>query len=236
MYLNNIFRYGITLFAFAQLATATPALAHGNEKHGKSKTDKTEETNTQTMPHDSTQAAQQPAQEQTIPAEEHAAHLQDPSTVHATPADFPNRHPLIVHFPIVLLLVAAAVALCNIIFLRKELDWVVSIATLIGFMTAFVATKYAHPHTTGLTDHAQLVLDQHDLYADWTVYLGGFGLVAQVVSQFLLKGRRWSVLAAALVLTGAAYSVAMAGHYGAQLVHIEGVGPQGRYLEAEHHH
>lgn len=36
--------------------------------------------------------------------------------------DFPNKHPLVVHFPIVLLLVAAAVQLCNILFLRKELD------------------------------------------------------------------------------------------------------------------
>ncbi|GAB3200870.1 putative membrane protein [Pontibacter aydingkolensis] len=232
MYLTNIFRYGITLVAFVQLATATPSLAHGNEKHGKSKTEKIEKTEALAVEQDTTQIAQQ----QTVTTEEHAAHLQDPSTVHATLADFPNKHPLIVHFPIVLLLVAAAVALCNIFFLRKELDWVVTIATLIGFVAAFVATKYAHPHTTGLTDHAQLVLDQHDLYADWTVYLGGFGLAAQLISQFLFKGRRWSVLVAALVLTGAAYAVAMAGHYGAQLVHIEGVGPQGRYLETEHHH
>lgn len=229
---NRIFRFGITLFAFAQLATAAPALAHGNEKHGKSKTEKTEQTEATALTQDTAQAVH----EQTVTPDEHAGHLQDPSTVHARPDDFPNKHPLIVHFPIVLLLVAAAVALCNILFLRRELDWVVTIATLIGFVTAFVATKYAHPHTTGLTDHAQLVLDQHDLYADWTVYLGGFGLVAQVLSQFLFKGRRWSVLVAALVLTGAAYAVAMAGHYGAQLVHIEGVGPQGRFLEMEHHH
>jgi uncharacterized membrane protein len=233
MQLNNIFRCGIALFAFVQLATATPAMAHGNEKHGKSKTEK---TNATAVTQDTAQTAQQTVQENVVTPEEHAAHQRDPSTVHATPADFPNRHPLIVHFPIVLLLVAAAIALCNILFLRIELAWVVTLATLIGFVTAFVATKYAHPHTTGLTDHAQLVLDQHDLYADWTVYLGGFGLAAQLVSQFLFKNRRWSVLVAALVLTGAAYAVAMAGHYGAQLVHIEGVGPQGRYLETEHHH
>lgn len=237
---KNLSRYGLVLFAFAQLATAPPALAHGNERHGKSKTEKTEKTvNTEAtaLTQDTAQAAQQPViDEQKVAPVEHADHLQDPSTAHATLDDFPNKHPLIVHFPIVLLLVAAAVALCNIFFLRRELNWVVTIATLIGFVTAFVATKYAHPHTSGLTDHAQLVLDQHDLYADWTVYLGGFGLVAQALSQFLFKGRRWSVLLAALVLSGAAYAVAMAGHYGAQLVHIEGVGPQGRYLESEHHH
>lgn len=236
MFLNTIFRFGIIFIAIALLATSTTALAHGNEKHGKSKTEKTGQAEAATIAQDTAQAVQQPVQEQSVTPTDHAAHVQDPSTVHAIPADFPNKHPLIVHFPIVLLLVAAAVALCNILFLRRELDWVVTIATLIGFATAYAATKFVHPHTTGLTEHAQLVLDQHDLYADWTVYLGGFGLVAQVLSQFVMKGHRWSVLAAALVLTGAAYAVAMAGHYGAQLVHIEGVGPQGRYLETEHHH
>lgn len=100
---------------------------------------------------------------------------------------------------------------------------------------AYYVTNIDHPHTAGLTTHAQLVLDQHDLYADWTIYLAGVGLVVQLLNQFLLNGRRWSVLVVALVLTGAAYCVAMAGHYGAQLVHIEGVGPQGKYLDTGHH-
>lgn len=209
-----------------------PALAHGGEKHEKKESRK-EQNKAANL--DTTQVATDTTSTHIVTPEEHATHQQQPATAHATPDDFPNKHPLIVHFPIVLLLVAAAVALSNIFFLRKELDWIVTIATLIGFATAFYATEFAHPHTTGLTDHAQLVLDQHDLYADWTVYLGGAGLLIQVLSQFLFKGRRWSVFVAALILTGTAYAVAMAGHYGAQLVHIEGVGPQGRYLETEHH-
>ena len=40
----------------------------------------------------------------------------------------------------------------------------------------------------------------------------------------------------AVVLLSAAYDVPQAGHYGAQLVHIEGVGPQGDFLELEHEH
>lgn len=198
-------------------------IAHNGEKHDKKTvtTDKVIQTDTIVG--------------LTITPEDHAAHEKEPSTAHATPDDFPSKHPLIVHFPIVLLLVAAVVAIGNIIYIRKELNWIVTIATVIGFTTAFVAARFVHPHTTGLTAHAQLVLDQHDLYADWTIYLGGFGLVAQVLSHFIFKGRRWSVLVVALILTGTAYAVAMAGHYGAQLVHIEGVGPQGRFLETEHH-
>ncbi|GAA4429714.1 hypothetical protein GCM10023188_15480 [Pontibacter saemangeumensis] len=200
-----------------------PLYAHGGEKHDKA---------AQTEEH-----AQEPdtSAPQSVAPEEHAAHVQEPATAHARPDDFPNKHPLVVHFPIVLLLVAAAVQLCNILFLRRELDWITTVATIIGFSTAYYVTKFAHPHTSGLTEHAKLVLDQHDLYADWTIYLAGIGLGAQLLNQFLFKGRRWSVAMVALLLTGAAYCVAMAGHYGAQLVHIEGVGPQGRYLDTGHH-
>lgn len=229
-------RYAIALFTLMQVATATPLMAHGTEKHGKSKAKTEEQASVSDTSQDTAQAVKQYKQSQTLTPETHAVHQHDPSSAHAIPDDFPNKHPLIVHFPIVLLLVAAAIALCNILFLRRELDWIVTITTLIGFVTAYVATNFAHPHTAGLTEHAQLVLDQHDFYADWTVYLGGFGLVAQALNQFLLKGRRWSVLVSALILSGAAYAVAMAGHYGAQLVHIEGVGPQGRFLETEPHH
>lgn len=198
--------------------------AHGGEKHGKAekKEEKVQQRDTSIV-------------QSTVTPESHAAHQQQPASAHARPDDFPNKHPLVVHFPIVLLLVAAAVQLCNILFLRRELDWITTVATAIGFSTAYYVTNIDHPHTSGLTEHAQLVLDQHDFYADWTIYLAGVGLVAQLLNQFLFKRKRWSVLVVALILTGAAYYVAMAGHYGAQLVHIEGVGPQGKYLEAEHH-
>ncbi|WP_255474185.1 hypothetical protein [Pontibacter qinzhouensis] len=199
--------------------------AHGGEKHGKA-AKKMEENQ---------EKPDTPAVQSAVP-EEHAVHIQEPASAHARPDDFPNKHPLFVHFPIVLLLVAAAVQLCNILFLRKELDWVTTVATIISFGTAYYVTKFAHPHTSGLTEHAKLVLDQHDLYADWTIYLGGIGLASQLLNQFLFKGRRWSIVVVALVLSAAAYCVSMAGHYGAQLVHIEGVGPQGKYLETGHHH
>jgi hypothetical protein len=38
---------------------------------------------------------------------------------------------------------------------------------------------------------------------------------------------------AALVLLFSAYSVSMAGHHGSQLVFIEGVGPEEKYLKEE---
>ncbi|WP_018480063.1 hypothetical protein [Pontibacter roseus] len=222
--MKNVY-FIVTFTLLLSLTKIERLYAHGGEKHGEvAKTEeKVQQSDTSALP-------------TVVTPEAHAAHRQNPETVHARPDDFPNKHPLIVHFPIVLLLVAAAVQLCNILFLRKELDWITTVATLISFSTAYYVTEIDHPHTTGLTAHAKLVLEQHDFYADWTIYLGGIALVAQLLNQFLFKGKRWSVLVVALVLTSAAYCVAMAGHYGAQLVHIEGVGPQGKYLETGHHH
>lgn len=150
--------------------------------------------------------------------------------------DFPNLHPLIVHFPIVLLIIGAFLAIVNAFFLKKDIDWVITGLVLVGTLGAYLAGRTFHPHTHDLTEHAKLVLAQHDKWANWTIYLSITGLAAQVISQFVLKQRRWAVVVTALILIGSAYAVSRTGHYGAQLVHIEAVGPQGNFLETEEIH
>lgn len=212
-----------------QIVNAPGLRAHGNEKHGK-KSQANQVDTLSAKNHDQADTITGG----TVSIAEHAGHIVDKKTVHASISDFPHIHPLIVHFPIMLLMIAAAIQLVNIYFFRKELNWVVTVLTLIGFITAYASTYWAHPHTDGLTEHAKLVLEQHDKYADLTIYFSSAGLLAQMLTLLVLKEKRWGVVVAALILTGAGYSVAMTGHYGAQLVHIEGVGPQGKYLE--HHH
>lgn len=220
----------LLFLSFILLHPAT-SLAHGGEKHGKASKKEVVEVKTDTeVAHDTIQQAQE-----IVTKEEHAQHEAAPASVHASLSDFPNRHPLFVHFPIVLLLVAALVQMANVIYLKKELDWITTIAVLVSFGAAYYVTNIDHPHTSGLTAHAKLVLEQHDFYADWTIYLSGTALATQLLSQFLFKSKRWSVALVAIVLAGAAYTVSMAGHYGAQLVFLEGIGPQGKYLEKDHH-
>ncbi len=68
----------------------------------------------------------------TVTPAEHAAHVSGDQTVHASFADFPHIHPLIVHFPIMLLLIAAVMQFLNVLFLKKELNWAVTIMVLVG--------------------------------------------------------------------------------------------------------
>lgn len=150
--------------------------------------------------------------------------------------EFPTLHPLIVHFPIMFLLIAAVFQLVQFFVFGRELSWVVVVLVTLGYVGAYVSGTYVHPHTHGLSDRAAQILAEHDLYADWTVWLSGIGVVLKGISHFFLHRRIWAEMVVALVLLGAAYSVAMAGHHGAQLVHIKGVGPQGKYLEMHHAH
>lgn len=158
------------------------------------------------------------------------------SKVTANLDDFPTLHPLIVHFAIVLIIVAAAIQLLNLILIKREIAWIIAVILLIGVVAAWMAGRNFHPHTHGISDHAKMVLEEHDKWAEWTINTGIIALILQVVNLFVFKTKRWAMAIIAVILITSAFSVSRAGHYGAQLVHIEGIGPQGKYLEMEHHH
>ena len=199
----------------------TDVAAHGKEKHKKTSTAS-----------DSTQ--QRPAIIETKPDTASIAGKRAVEVAVVPKAD-QKLHAAMADFPIMLLMIAAAMQFLNILFQQKALNWAVLIMVVLGFISAYAASHWSHPHTSGLSEHAELVLEQHDKYAEYTIYLSGLGLVAQLLAVFVFRGKRWSAAVAALILIGAGYAVSMAGHYGAQLVHIEGVGPQGKYLEKHNH-
>lgn len=207
----------------------TAVVAHGGKKHKKDSTK---------APMDSTMNMGE--------EEEHAAgdtvhhHDEgmavDESKVTADLDDFPTLHPLIVHFAIVLIIVAAAMQLLNLYFMKKEIAWIITAILFAGVVAAWIAGRNFHPHTHGISEHAQQVLDQHDKWAGWTTYSGIVALLLQIANLFVFQIKRWAAAAVVIVLAVSAYSVARAGHYGSQLVHIEGIGPQGKFLEMEHKH
>ena len=156
--------------------------------------------------------------------------------VEAEFSDFPNLHPLMVHFPIVLLILAFFSQLAALFIWKKELSLITGILLLAGFIGAYLVTTVFHPHTGELDEAAKQVLGLHDQYADFTVWTSGLALLLKMVSHFFLRRKWWMEILVALALAGAAFSVSKAGHYGATLVHLHGVGPQGEYLETDSDH
>jgi len=144
--------------------------------------------------------------------------------------DFPSLHPLIVHFPIVLLLLAAVFQLFQLFAMKRSLDWVILFCIGFGFIGAYVAGTFVHPDTKGLSDMAQKVLDNHDTFANYTIWTSAIAAVLKVLSLFVIKQKRSFEIIILIVMGIAVFSISKTGHYGAQLVHIQGVGPQGKYL------
>lgn len=233
----KVFFIGILLL----WACGVVAIAHGGKKH---KQDSAAQA-------DSANISNAHVQGDTVHHHDEAMQP-DESKVTAELGDFPSLHPLIVHFAIVLIILAAALQLLNVIILKKGLAWLIAAILLIGFSAAWFASRDLHPHTHGLSAHAELVLEQHDKFAAWTINTAIVALVLQIGYMLMLGYtfkhskqsmhrftdifRRGGAILVAVVLIASAYCVARAGHYGAQLVHIEGIGPQGKFLEMEHEH
>ncbi len=210
------------------------AFAHDPQKHEKAEQPETT-ADTTAQPKDSMMATM-------ATGHEHDEHQEMNSTiVEARLSDFPSLHPLLVHFPIALLLLAFLTQLLALIVWKKELSLITGILLLGGFAGAYLVSTLFHPHTGELSETAQQVLDLHDRYASYTVWASGIALLLKVASHFLLKRKLWVEVLVAAAIAGAGWSVSHAGHYGATLVHIHGVGPQGKYLEThedggEHEH
>ncbi len=150
------------------------------------------------------------------------------------PTGFPTLHPLEVHFPIVLLILAFIFQVIGILNRKNNWDYVTLGLLIAGVLGAYLAGSFFHPHTVELSPDVDAILDRHELFASLTLWSGIVGLLLKAFTLIFIKKKKLVFeIVTTVILLFSAVSVLVAGHWGAHLTHIEGVGPQGKYLENE---
>ena len=147
--------------------------------------------------------------------------------------EFPNLHPLIVHFPIVLLLLAMLAQLAVLFFPKNnQLKWLTFSLLLTGCIGTFIAIQTAVHISGDADDKAIEIFETHQLFGNLTFW---FSLVATILRFAISKWvkKKWlEIILTSLILTIAVF-VTITGHHGAQLVHIYDVGPKGNNVMSE---
>ena len=139
-------------------------------------------------------------------------------------------HPAIVHFPIVLLLLGAAVAVLAVFVRRWHMPLFAAILLSLGAIGAVAASATGEQEEEKVEHSipaAEPLLEEHE---DWGDLARNAGIVAAVlaviaaaVARKPVGGRALSALTACAALV-AGYCVAQAGQFGGELVYRHGAG------------
>jgi len=143
----------------------------------------------------------------------------------------PNLHPMVIHFPIVLLITAAAIELADVVFVRPAwLDTATflyaagAVATIAAYITGVQAGSIVF-----VPGMAHPIVDDHRSWALFTAWYVGIVVTARVGARFAGLPRTRSHRA--LLLTTGLIGVVLlqqTAERGARLVYEYGVGVIGR--------
>lgn len=144
--------------------------------------------------------------------------------------DFPNLHPLVVHLPIVLILLAAALQAVLVFKDWTQVRWIALVVMAGGFAGALAASTVFHAMPMDLPPKAAAVFAEHEQFASYTTWLSGITLLLAGIGFYFKVQRRAYEVLVLVAAVAAAGALSVAGHRGAQLVYVEGVGPKGNLL------
>lgn len=150
--------------------------------------------------------------------------------------DFPSLHPLIVHFPIVLILLAVAF---QVVVVWKphwrQIRWTTLFIMAGAFFSALAASTIFHAMPSADAPKAAMeMFEAHEKYAQLTLWMSGITLLLKSIGIFFKINRRLYEVIVLIAAIIAAIFLSITGHHGARVTHVAGVGPMGRYLMKDH--
>ena len=140
--------------------------------------------------------------------------------------EFPNLHPLIVHFPIVLLLLAMIAQLAVLFFPKNnQLKWLAFLFLLTGCIGTFIAIQTAVHISGDADDKALEIFETHQRFGNLTLWFSLAATIIRFATLKWFKKKAVEIILTILLITISVF-VTITGHHGAQLVHIYDVGPK----------
>ena len=142
-------------------------------------------------------------------------------------SEFPNLHPLIVHFPIVLLLLAMLAQLVVLFFPKNDqLKWLTFFFLLTGCIGTFIAIQTAVHISGDADDKALEIFETHQRFGNLTLWFSLIAIIIRFAALKWFKKKMLEIVLTILLITISVF-ITITGHHGAQLVHIYDVGPKG---------
>ncbi len=149
--------------------------------------------------------------------------------------EFPSLHPLAVHFPIVLILLAVVLQAVLVWKDLNQIRWVTLVIMGGAFFSSLAASTVFHAEPSADAPKAALeIFEQHEKYAQLTLWMSGITFLLKSIGIFFKINRRSFEIIVLIAAIIAAVFLSIAGHHGARLTHVAGVGPMGRYLMKVH--
>lgn len=151
-------------------------------------------------------------------------------------SDFPSLHPLVVHFPVVLILLSVLFQAVVTVKNWQQIRWATLFLMGAAFISALAASTIFHAMPSDDAPKAAMeIYKVHDKFAQYTIWMSGITLLLKTIGDFFkIHYRAYDVLVLVAAILAAIF-LSITGHHGARLVHVAGVGPMGRYLMEDHH-
>ncbi|MHB1277808.1 MAG: DUF2231 domain-containing protein [Bacteroidia bacterium] len=104
-----------------------------------------------------------------------------------------------------------------------------------AFFSALAASTIFHAMPSVDAPKAAVeIFEEHQKYAQLTLWMSGIALLLKSIGIFFKISRRLYEVIVLVTAIISAIFLATAGHHGARLTHVAGVGPMGRYLMKDH--
>lgn len=132
-------------------------------------------------------------------------------------------HPLLVHFPIALLILGTVTQIIAVIWKKDFFDKAALYLLAVGFLSGIVAYLSGEGAITFASTHwgnaYQSIVRTHQIYAALTMLLFGAALGFRVLLHFIKKGILMPLVLVFCII--GSITLAMTGHYGGQMVYIQ---------------